>query len=370
MKSWMAWAAAVGTSAVLVSGCGSSNSNSTSTSSTPASAAAVAAGVATAKKDVAAHSKRPTSIGLTTPLTKRPPTGKTVDYIQCGIENCVILGNQIKAAAAVLGWKVNVVPTTFTPESFTAGYQKALADHPDAIIGSGAPANSIIQKYINEAVSQGIKLAMIGADVGHGSVSFGPEYFAKAGRGVAKMVIADSNGKAHVMLTYERAITADNVTLNAAKAYFAKNCPDCKVYTANLDATSTTLAADNANAVAGDSDVDYLVPALPPDGLQAALASVGRSNVKLAFNGVNETTKPLIETGSLGYAFDSYNVAWRTVDGLARQFVGDSVAPDADPATEPEWFMNKDNLPNVPDVGNFQWQPNLPAQFKKLWLVP
>lgn len=61
-------------------------------------------GVAAARAAVQAATTFPKTIPVTEPLPSKPPTGKTVVYLQCEQQECNLEGNGIRAAAAAIGW--------------------------------------------------------------------------------------------------------------------------------------------------------------------------------------------------------------------------------------------------------------------------
>src|SRR4051794_11052751 len=77
----------------------------------------------------------PTKIGVTESLTKTPPTGKTILYLQCELPACARTVGGIKTGAAALGWKSEVsVYKNATPG---AGLQAAIQRRPDYIAITG-----------------------------------------------------------------------------------------------------------------------------------------------------------------------------------------------------------------------------------------
>ena len=110
---------------LVVAACGSSTKTNSSTATTKAagtattkaggtatSAAATAGattvaaggdGKAKAKALVDQYSKRPTSIGLKTPVGKAIPAGKKLYFVSCGVEICELEFDVVKQATDILG---------------------------------------------------------------------------------------------------------------------------------------------------------------------------------------------------------------------------------------------------------------------------
>src|SRR5438105_1863739 len=73
-------------------------------------------GVAKAKAALAPSLKQATSIGVATPLSKTPPKGKKIYFLQCSQPVCTAFLGGMKAATAALGWSVAGHSFTQTPE--------------------------------------------------------------------------------------------------------------------------------------------------------------------------------------------------------------------------------------------------------------
>src|SRR6266540_3801072 len=102
----------------------------------PQGAAATAASpLDEAKAVAAAAQKRPTSIGLTTPVGKPIPKGKKVVYIACGaIQACTVHIKFLKDAAKALGWTATMITTDGSPQQVQGAFDSALRSGADAII--------------------------------------------------------------------------------------------------------------------------------------------------------------------------------------------------------------------------------------------
>ena len=65
------------------------------------------------------------------------PSGKTVTFVYCGVAVCDAIAAAIKNAAAILGRKVDVIPTNGTPASVKAAWGMVVRLHPAVASGSG-----------------------------------------------------------------------------------------------------------------------------------------------------------------------------------------------------------------------------------------
>src|SRR5512132_3227034 len=118
-------AALLAVAAIAVTACGSSSDTSSSSGSSGASSA----GALTAADKLAAQwQQRPTQIPVTQPVGKPIPTGKRIDFINCGVTSCTILYNNLSQAAKTLGWTVKQINTQGTPETVQAAWKQAVID--------------------------------------------------------------------------------------------------------------------------------------------------------------------------------------------------------------------------------------------------
>ena len=93
--------------AVAVTACGSSSGSS----STAGSSASSKGDLTTADKLAAQWAQRPTQIPVSQPIGKPIPTGKRIDFINCGVTACTSLYKNLNDAAKTLGWTVKQINT-------------------------------------------------------------------------------------------------------------------------------------------------------------------------------------------------------------------------------------------------------------------
>ncbi len=90
-------------------------------------------------------------------LSKKPPTGKKITFLQCSQPVCTAFMAGLKEASAVLGWTVKAIPFEQTPEGIQAGVQAAIDSKPDGIFFTGiSPA--FITKQLADAKAKGIPI--------------------------------------------------------------------------------------------------------------------------------------------------------------------------------------------------------------------
>jgi hypothetical protein len=94
-------------------------------------------GVAQAKANVAAAETFPTTIPVTDPLPSKPPTGKTIVFLQCEEQSCPLEGQGLQAAARAVGWNVKIFNfQAVNPATLVTALMTALQYHPVATVFS------------------------------------------------------------------------------------------------------------------------------------------------------------------------------------------------------------------------------------------
>jgi ABC-type sugar transport system substrate-binding protein len=349
----------------------STQSSSESTESSSSGSSALKAAIASVEE----LEERPTSIGIETPLKKPPPTGKAIDYLQCGSPICVSLGETLIEAGEAVGWKVKVVDEGLTPEKDIAAWQIGVNDDPDAIIVSGGYPREVYKKQLAEAVQKGIPIVSQGDSEPKGegvSVAVdGPTRYEKNGERLGEIVMAQSEGKAHVLIANIPVYTSDALMFEKTAAFLEQNCPECTVETFELSATSTNIAGDTAAQVQTRPEVDYVLTAFGDfaQGLPAALASISRSDVSIVTQALSPTSAEYLKKGEnvTGvYGYPGVEIQWRLIDALSRVFNKESTKVDEE-LDYPEWLFTQKSLPNVKEPGYFPWVEEYEAQYKELW---
>src|SRR6202167_707758 len=130
---------------LAVAACSSSSTSSSSSSSTASGSAAGSstgsAQVTAAKSFIAPYLSAPTTIGPTTPLTSKAPSGKTLVNLMCTTSpQCATINAGEAAAAKAVGWKLQTIPFDSTNvATLISGMKTALRYHPVAVSLSGIP---------------------------------------------------------------------------------------------------------------------------------------------------------------------------------------------------------------------------------------
>jgi ribose transport system substrate-binding protein len=361
--------------AAALAGCGPS-----AASSGPAGGAAPDDGKA--KAAVAAVTKlmsRPTDIGISDPIKNAAavPSGKRIAYILSCKGICQALYQNLQEASAVFGWTTESVDASAgTPEAVKKAWDQLVAQPPDAIVAGGGFPHAFFQKDLDVLTAKGIPVVTAGdpEPAGNGVlVSVESQRAPLTGQRMAEYVIADSGGKAKVLLQDFPAYKAIAQQVESFKKTMAEQCPACSVTTFQVDVTNPNIAGATASQVQANRGTTYVVPAFGDmaTGLPAALAGAGLKDVKIVTQNQNAPTIQAMSTNAEGpvravYGYPGPETMWRAVDAFARHFVGEPATLD-EMSPYPEWFVTPANL--SPDLasGYFPMVADYQERFKKLW---
>jgi len=312
-----------------IAACSSSGGGS---SSGDASSSANTANVAAAKAYVAPFLNPPTSIGVTQPLAKKPPTGLVVADLASDTPISIETGKVRAEAAKALGWTYHLLFVGTAPTAIQGAFQSALALNPppNAIIEAGFPKASFATQ-LAQAKKKGIAVietsTLDPAGTGDGIVSVigGPPITERAGKISAAEVIADSGGNAHVaVFTIPAYPTLTNFT-DAFKQSLLAWCPKCTVQIVNQQATDigTVTPSSVVSTLQANPDINYAVFALGSDtlGVAPALKAAGLSHqVKIMGHLGSPPNFTAVKQGT-EFAWDGFppsDFGWQAMDAIAR----------------------------------------------------
>jgi ribose transport system substrate-binding protein len=330
-----------------------------------------------------AAQKRPTKIAITTPLKSKPVSGKTVEWLQCGVPACVQLTKPLREAAQAVGWKLKVVDEGLTPEKVKAAWDQVVRDKPDAVVLSGGFPPSIFKSELATVKKRGIPIVSYGDPAitppsGYtGLVDGGLRMRDYLGRYFADWVATKSKGKASVLYVYTSTFPVLIAQSSGYKKEIAKVCPKCT--TTYYDAPATSIGKDLAGKVASQMqahpDVNYIIGAFNDIllGVPAALkgAGVDTSKVKLITQDDDTNTLASIQKGEIEMAMQNPGgeTQWQTMDIILRKTQGMSVTKSTNLGSYTRWVLTKSNLPPKSQWGDLNSVADYKAQFKKLWHV-
>jgi ribose transport system substrate-binding protein len=335
--------------AVTVTACGSSSNSS----STAGSSASSSGDLTTADKLADQWAQRPTQIPVSQPVGKPIPTGKRIDFINCGVSACTSLYKNLNDAAKTLGWKVKQINTTGTPESVQAAWKQAVTDKPDAVVASGFP-RAVFSQQLKQL--QQMKIPVVESstdDVEGGGIDLilsKPKDLGPEGQILASWITKDSGGKAHTLYVDLPVYNILKPVRQYFEANYAKLCAGCKLD--KIDIPLTAIGKDVPDRVVSylraHPDVNYVAYSLGAlnVGVPAALRQAGLANkVKLIVNVGDAENYQYIASGQThaAMAFSNIDQTWVWADALARLFTGQPIDVDRK-AQLPYMLITKDNL--------------------------
>lgn len=360
-------------SGVAASGTGASGTEASGTG------ASTGGGVsAQLKAQVASVLNAPAGIGLTTPLTKKPPAGKFIVGLLTPLAVAKTESDAQAAAAKALGWRYKTIQEGTGPQDPEQALAAAVALRPDGIIYYGTPRQPMAAA-LQKAQQAGIPVVAtsqvdpLAPPIIANNSNSGPQ-LSQLGMGVANWIAMDSNLKASVALvtlpTYPILASFDNAFTHQLQG----DCPTCSVTQLPQQVTDigTNTPTSIVNAIRRNPSIKYVVfdtgSAAP--GVEAALQAAGLSHVVIGGEAPDPTEVQEMKTGdSEVWAALSIPVCgYELIDALARHFDGDSLQPVA--AEIPPWqLLTKDNIGSavLDSQGNYIGLTGYQTAFAKLW---
>jgi ribose transport system substrate-binding protein len=393
----------VGSLVIATAACGSSTKSSSSDATvTTTSAGATATGATTtaaasagaaspagsssdpgtaAKTRIQPYLKPATSIGITTPLTGKPPAGKKVYWLEGNIQSILPITGGFKEAASALGWNLTVLTyDPADPQGPSAAMRQAVDGGADFIAVSGQSID-ILGPALDASKAKKIPVIDMYStdDVGgvtngiYANVGGTPFSQSSAAR-LSDFVIADSGGDANVLFVNVPDFKILQIVATAVDGNFKSQCPACTVTPLNVsigDLTGGTVASQVVSALQSKSKIDYVYVTIGDlaTGLPEALQAAGLAGKVRIVGGVpnTEQVQSLIDAKAAAYTpLGRPASAWAAMDVMARLSLG--MDPDAKGhELLPSVIWTPDNVPKP--AQDYQGAENYQAQFKKLWGV-
>ncbi|WP_344417841.1 sugar ABC transporter substrate-binding protein [Pseudonocardia ailaonensis] len=359
--------------ALALTACGGSGATTGSSGPTGDTAALATTAKAAADKLLT----RPTELKLGQKISKPIPTDKKLVTVNCGFEACTILDGLTGDAAKSLGWAVEEIQTDGSAQQISNAWQQAIRGGASAIVQAGA-VRSQIEPYIKQAQQAGIQVILTATDeaAGNGVLAVLQDKQQSAVQGtyagiwVANDALQTNQPSADTVYVNIPDFTILPPIEAAYKQSLLQYCPGCKVDELNIGISTIQQAPDLVvSYLRSHPSVKYVVfsarnifDAVPP-----AMKAAGLTSVKTADSGApGSTSLNQLRSGltSMNVAYPVYNLAYATVDVLARHFAGVSDSEPPAPYEIPGWALTKDNAPsdNV-----FPIVANTVAQYKALW---
>lgn len=342
-----------------------------------------ASGVATAKKLTAHYQLPPTSIGVTKKIGKPIPKGKIIAYMSTGLPSSTVNLAPLQAAAKLLGWKIDEINIGTSATTIQQGFNEVVSLHPDAIINIGTATSEFSSQCAQLAradipVFDSSVLTTQGEGYGGCVKGFtdAENQISVTGRIMADYIVANSNGKAHVLQIGGQDFGILTAVTSGLTKELKRLCPSCTSNIITVQATDIgkTVATKvvgylrahpTTNYVAASFDTLFL-------GVPAALQSAGLTKVTLVGMDPSSANAVAISSGSLekaSVAFGIYEQNYRAMDQIARYFTKGNVKIDQF-APDPFFTLANTNVSHWPGSPSAYPWPNVKnyqAQYKKLW---
>jgi ABC-type sugar transport system substrate-binding protein len=367
----------VALSLALTSACGS-DSESDSAAAPASSGSANAAAADAVKAFLAA----PTSLPITTPLSRKPDAGKRLIVTENPQAVTRKTNDGLEKGAKLLGWTVKREQVGAGPEDPAKAFDSALDQKPDAVLVSGNPA-STFRSQLERATREGIPVILsdAGDPVGQTGTAYtiGLDDFDQT-RLWGKMTAdyAASQNAKHVLVVDLSLYPILHAYSEGVVDELKKVAPNTKstlIDTQIGDLVGGKIPANIVSEIQRNPDIDWVVLALGDmsTGLRAALRGAGLADkVKIGGESASTANVAALKSGDedvwTGFAAEIHGMY--RIDALARIFNKDPF----DPAVYnelPTQIMTKDNVGSAPldAEGYYVGIPDYVQKFSSLWKV-
>ncbi|MHB1953598.1 MAG: sugar ABC transporter substrate-binding protein [Sulfobacillus sp.] len=360
-------------SGVALAACGSGASGSG-----PSGGKASATQVSAAKAFVKAHSPylSANSISLK-PVPTKPPTGKTIVYVETPDSGSLLYAQAIEAAARILKWKVDIIPTAPTAQAVAASMSLAVEKHPSVVMTGAAFPESTFPTQLKELKNAGIPYVECCTTdpIGNGvTANIDPSAdFTLRGVWLAHWVVAKSDGKADVAVFNLPTYPVLNDVAQGFTSTLKSTCPGCTYTSQNVSASAigTTLPAQVVSYLRANPKVDYVVFSFGDMtlGLSTAMKAAGLfPRVQVVTQHASEANFQDIADGTeaMNLPEPDLQIGWYMVDAAIRA-IEKAPIPNSQYKYVPENYVTKANLKSV--TAPYVSDPNYKAEFLKLWHI-
>ena len=323
----------VGLSAIGLAACGSDSGDAGA-----ATAAAPAKSDAAKDAAIAELTKRPTRIAVSEPIGKPVPSGKTITLVPTPIIDPKPSLKILEEAAAVLGWKANmVVPTNSSTAALGQAIDEAVRQQTDAIVMVSFPG-SALRAPIGRAADAGIPVVNMNASEPAGSVPgitaqpLGQEYLLrvaeKTGEMMGLLVPEGSTVGEAALLVITKADAIQQATEKGVKT----TCPSCSYKPhITLAAQAKDYVPNMVNFIRKEELAGlYIMNGPLSNGLGPAMRATGidPSSVAALAGTINgaDGSAARVQKGeaplAAGYVWPAAEGLWYGVDAAARALAG------------------------------------------------
>ena len=323
----------------------------------------------------------PKTIPLSVPLSKKPPTGKTIVITQNPEAVTLKTNSGFTQAAHMLGWKVKYVNVGTSAQGPQQALSAALQLHPSAIGVSGNPV-SLFRSQLATAAAQNVPVLMndngspapgkygplyeIGLDADSQTGLWGKMTADYAACHGAKSVLVVDLPLYPILHAYSEGVLAE--LKRVAPSVHAQ------IMTTQItDLAGGAIPGKVVSAVQQDPSINWVLFCLGDmtTGLYAALRNAGLST-KVQVGGESASTANIqalkAKQNAVWTGFAAVIHGFYRADALARIFNGESLAPD-NTSQLPTQLLTQQNVSTAPldSSGYYAAYPNYASYFANLW---
>jgi ribose transport system substrate-binding protein len=292
----------------------------------------------------------------------------------------------MRQAAEAVGAKLVVYPNQGDPSQWAQGIRTAIAQKADAItLFAQNPA--LLGPQIEQAEKAGIPVIVVRTSgeeepcqTAPGGEPYGtacvPGPFEQAGRIEADWVIADSGGRANVLVITSNDARSTVPLLEGLKGEFETRCPACEVRYVDVPIPdwSVRVQTEVQSALIRDPEIDYVIPiydSMSQYVVPAIRASNATERVKIStFNGTPFVLEMLQDEDivRMDVGENLAWVGWATMDQAFRLIAGVEPAGSANTPLRVFDDANIDEAGRPPELDQGYGAAFVPG-FEELWGV-
>jgi len=377
------WAVAgvVAVVATSLGACGSSDNSSNGTPSTGTSASSgdsqLASDIDALTKPLDAYPVPTDSVSVTASLK-----GKTIYYIPISQQapQFTITSNALTAAAATVGMKVQVCDGKGQPSAINACVGQGTSAGAGAIVLDAIPyvlaSNSIeaaekagIPVLIgNNIPDEGVKTSNTLQYVGYNAGS-------DMESALAKWIIADSDGKANVLINMDTDGPSIAQFEAAGEEVFSSDCSGCKTTINKVSSANFSLVPSSTSAaLLKDPNIDY-VESQYEQFLQATQAGIQQTQrqVTVVDGAAQLDSVKAVAAGQIAAAAGQATAyeGWVYLDAILRMAAGQNLPDYTIPVRlfTKDTVTDEDQTEDAQNTGSWFGPTTYTDDFKKLWGV-
>jgi ribose transport system substrate-binding protein len=366
---------------IALAGCGGDDSSDRAASK-DAGGAAQSDGAAQAKQVVDAATAVPEFQPPGPAFDAKKASGKLIFDIplNSAIPTAELKQQTYKKIAGQVGFELVIHPNQGQPSDWVQGMNAAIARKADLIVLDGAPNPKLLGPQIKQATDAGIPILVThyfdeSATKPDNLTGIVPAPFNNAAKLEANWIVADSGGKASVLVVQSAEAPPSAGGVQTIQDELSALCPDtCKNTVIDVPVAdwATKTQGEVQSALVKDSSINYVLPLY--DGMvQFALAAVTASgagnDVKIvSFNGTPSVLK-MIQDGTpvaMNVGENPEWLAYANMDQALRILAGEE---PVDNEHTPARVFTKDNVDDAgtpPELGKGYGDAYI-AGYEKLW---